>query len=202
VSNVLLLGPQGAGKGTQGKLISTEYGIPHIATGDMLRAAIAEGTELGREAEPLLREGRLVPDELMIGLIRDRLRQNDTREGFVLDGFPRTATQAEALDAVLEEIERPLSVVFEFQLPEEVCVERLRRRAQEEGRADDTPEAIRTRLRLYHEQTEPLIEYYRARGNLVGIPADRSVEEVFAEIQKALEEVAGREAGRSQATTK
>jgi adenylate kinase len=202
VSNVLLLGPQGAGKGTQGKLISTEYGIPHIATGDMLRAAIAEGTELGREAEPLLREGRLVPDELMIGLIRDRLRQNDAREGFVLDGFPRTATQAEALDAVLEEIERPLSVVFEFQLPEEVCVERLRRRAQEEGRADDTPEAIRTRLRLYHEQTEPLIEYYRARGNLVGIPADRSVEEVFAEIQKALEEVAGREAGRSQATTK
>ena len=190
--NVLLLGPQGAGKGTQGKLLAEEYGIPHIATGDMLRAAIAEGTELGRKAEPLLRSGRLVPDEIMIGLIRDRLAEDDTRQGFVLDGFPRNTAQAEALDTTLEEIERPLSVVFEFQLPEAVCVERLSRRAEEEGRADDTPEAIRMRLRLYHEQTEPLIEYYRTRGNLVGIPADRSVDEVFAEIQRALEQVAVR----------
>jgi adenylate kinase len=190
--NVLLLGPQGAGKGTQGKLLAEEYGIPHIATGDMLRAAIAEGTELGRKAEPLLRSGRLVPDEIMIGLIRDRLAEDDTRQGFVLDGFPRNTAQAEALDTTLEEIERPLSVVFEFQLPEAVCVERLTRRAEEEGRADDTPEAIRMRLRLYHEQTEPLIEYYRTRGNLVGIPADRSVDEVFAEIQRALEQVAVR----------
>jgi adenylate kinase len=190
--NVLLLGPQGAGKGTQGKLLAEEYGIPHIATGDMLRAAIAEGTELGRKAEPLLRSGRLVPDEIMIGLIRDRLAEDDTRQGFVLDGFPRNTAQAEALDTTLEEIERPLSVVFEFQLPEAVCVERLTRRAEEEGRADDTPEAIRMRLRLYREQTEPLIEYYRTRGNLVGIPADRSVDEVFAEIQRALEQVAVR----------
>ena len=190
--NILLLGPQGAGKGTQGKLISSEYGVPHIATGDMLRAAIAEGTELGRKAEPVVNAGELVPDDLMIDLIRDRLARDDTRDGFVLDGFPRTAVQAEALDSTLEEIERPLSVVFEFQLPEEVCVERLTLRAQEEGRVDDTPEAIRTRLQLYHEQTEPLVEYYRARGNLVGIPADRSVEDVFAEIQKALEQVAVR----------
>jgi adenylate kinase len=158
----------------------------------MLRAAIAEGTELGRKAEPVVNAGELVPDDLMIDLIRDRLARDDTRDGFVLDGFPRTAVQAEALDSTLEEIERPLSVVFEFQLPEEVCVERLTLRAQEEGRVDDTPEAIRTRLQLYHEQTEPLVEYYRARGNLVGIPADRSVEDVFAEIQKALEQVAVR----------
>ena len=190
--NILLLGPQGAGKGTQGKLISSEHGVPHIATGDMLRAAIAEGTELGRKAEPVVNAGELVPDDLMIDLIRDRLARDDTRDGFVLDGFPRTAVQAEALDSTLEEIERPLSVVFEFQLPEEVCVERLTLRAQEEGRVDDTPEAIRTRLQLYHEQTEPLVEYYRARGNLVGIPADRPVEDVFAEIQKALEQVAVR----------
>jgi adenylate kinase len=189
VLNILLLGPQGAGKGTQGKLISGEYGIPHVATGDMLRAAIAAGSELGREAEPLLSAGRLVPDQIMIGLIRERLQQDDARNGFVLDGFPRTTAQAEALDALLEELEAPLSVVFEFQLPEEVCVERLRRRAEEEGRADDTPEAIRTRLRLYHEQTEPLIEYYRARGNLVGIRADRPVEDVFGEIQRTLEQV-------------
>jgi adenylate kinase len=189
VLNILLLGPQGAGKGTQGRLISAEYGLPHVATGDMLRAAIAAGTELGREAEPLLSAGRLVPDEIMIGLIRERLQQEDARRGFVLDGYPRTTAQAEALDALLEELEAPLSVVFEFQLPEEICFERLRRRAEEEGRADDTPEAIRTRLRLYHEQTEPLIEYYRARGNLVGIRADRPVEDVFGEIQRTLEQV-------------
>jgi len=190
--DILLLGPQGAGKGTQGKLISAEYGIPHIATGDMLRAAIAAGTELGRQAEPLLRVGELVPDEVMIGLIRDRLAGDDARDGFVLDGFPRTAAQAEALDTMLDEIEHPLTVVFEFQLPEEVCVERLLRRAREEGRADDTPEAIQTRLRLYYEQTEPLAAYYRVRGILVGIPADRSVDDVFAEIQKALEQAAVR----------
>ncbi len=190
--DILLLGPQGAGKGTQGKLISREYGLPHIATGDTLRAAIAAGSELGRKAEPLLNAGRLVPDDVMIGLIRDRLANEDTERGFVLDGFPRTAVQAEALDGMLSEIERPLSVVFEFQLPEEQCVERLLRRAQEEGRADDTPEAIRTRLRLYHEQTAPLVEYYRARGLLVPVHAHRPVEEVFEEIQQVLEQVAVR----------
>jgi adenylate kinase len=190
--NILLLGPQGAGKGTQGRLISSEYGIPHIATGDILRAAIAAGTPLGRNVKPIYDAGRLVPDEIMIELIRDRLAEDDTREGFVLDGFPRTLGQAEALDAVLAEIERPLTVVFEFQLPEEVAVERLQRRATEEGRVDDTPEAIRTRLQLYRELTEPLIEHYRARGHLVGVHADRPVEDVFSEIQQALDSVAVR----------
>jgi adenylate kinase len=190
--NILLLGPQGAGKGTQGKLISSEYGIPHVATGDMLRAAIAADTPLGPRVKPIYDRGELVPDDLMIELIRERLAEDDTREGFVLDGFPRTSVQAEALDERLSEIDRPLTLVFEFELPEEVCVERLTRRAADEGRVDDTPEAIRTRLRLYHQETEPLIEYYRARGNLVTIPADRSVEEVFAEIQRALDQVAVR----------
>ncbi|MDQ2909980.1 MAG: adenylate kinase [Actinomycetota bacterium] len=190
--DILLLGPQGAGKGTQGKLISREYGLPHIATGDILRAAIAARTELGLKAEPLLNSGHLVPDEIMIGLIRDRLGHQDTERGFVLDGFPRTAVQAEALDEMLSEIERPLSVVFEFQLPEEQCVQRLLGRAQEEGRADDTPEAIRTRLRLYHELTAPLVEYYRARGILVPVHAERPVDAVFEEIQQALEQVAVR----------
>ena len=187
--NVLLLGPQGAGKGTQGKLISAEEGIPHIATGDILRAAMAEGTELGRKVKPIYDAGHLVPDDIMIALIRERLAADDAAEGFVLDGFPRTAVQAEALDEMLDEIGRPLTVVLEFQLPEEVSIERLTRRAEEEGRADDTPGGIRRRLALYHEQTEPLIEHYRARGNLVGIPADRSVEEVFEEIQQALDRV-------------
>ena len=190
--NILLLGPQGAGKGTQGKLISAEHGIPHIATGDMLRAAMTAGTPLGKAVQPIYDAGQLVPDDLMTDLIRERLNQDDTREGFVLDGFPRTAVQAEALDETLEEIERPLNIVLEFQLPEAVSLQRLRRRADEEGRVDDTEEAIRTRLRLYHQETEPLIEHYRTRGILVGIPAARSVEDVFAEIQKALEQVAVR----------
>jgi adenylate kinase len=190
--NVLLLGPQGAGKGTQGKLIAAEYGVPHIATGDMLRAAMADGTELGRRVKPLYDAGDLVPDEIMIALIRERLAADDAAGGFVLDGFPRTTPQADALDAMLEEIERPLTVVFEFQLPEQVAIERLRGRAQEEGRPDDTPEAIRKRLDLYREQTEPLVEYYRARGVLVGIPAEPPVAEVFAEIQRALEQAAVR----------
>jgi adenylate kinase len=192
VLNILLLGPQGAGKGTQGKLICAEHRIPHIATGDMLRTAMADGTQLGRAVKPIYDAGRLVPDDLMIELIRERLSQDDAQGGFVLDGFPRNDVQAEALDEVLEEIERPLTVVLEFQLPEEVSLERLRRRADEESRVDDTEEAIRTRLRLYHEQTEPLIEHYRARGNLVGIRADRPVEEVYSDIQRALEQAAVR----------
>ena len=188
--NVLLLGPQGAGKGTQGKLISAEYGLPHIATGDILRGAMAAGSELGRRVKPIYDAGGLVPDDIMIELIRERLAADDAANGFVLDGFPRTAVQAEALDEMLDEIGRPLTVVLEFQLPEQVSIERLTLRAGEEGRADDTPEAIRRRLALYHEETEPRIEHYRARGSLVGVPADRPIGTVFDEIQRVLEQVA------------
>src|SRR5919202_6861722 len=173
-----MLGPQGAGKGTQAKRIAAEYGIPHIATGDMLRAAIAAQTPLGRQVQPILDSGRLVPDELMIDLIRERLSEDDAADGFVLDGFPRTMAQGEALDAMLREIGRELSVVFELQLDEAECVQRLLRRAVEEGRADDTPEVIQTRLALYHRETEPLVEHYRVQGILVGIRADATVNEV------------------------
>jgi len=186
--NVLLLGPQGAGKGTQAKRIAADYGLPHIATGEMLRDAMAAGTPLGREVKPIYDSGGLVPDDLMIELIRERLSQPDAEDGFVLDGFPRTFVQAEALDAMLRDIGRPLSLVLELQVPDEVAIERLGRRAELEGRADDTPEAIRRRLALYHEETEPLIEYYRSRGNVVGIHGDRDENSVFAEIQQALEQ--------------
>ncbi len=192
MANILLLGPQGAGKGTQGKLIAAEYGIPHVATGDMLRAAIAAESELGRKVKPIYDAGGLVPDDLMIELIRERLGEEDAREGFVLDGFPRTMAQAEALDEMLREIGHDLDVVFELQLPDEVGRERMLRRAAEEGRADDTPEAIDNRLRLFHAETAPLVEYYRSRGHLVGIHAERPIPEVFAEIQRALEQVAVR----------
>ena len=189
---ILLLGPQGSGKGTQAKRISAEYGIPHIATGDMLRAAIASGTPLGQQVRPILEKGELVPDELMIELIRERLEEPDAADGFVLDGFPRTTPQAEALDAMLREIGRELTVVFALQVSDEICIERLLRRAREEQRPDDTPEAIRTRLELYHRETEPLIEHYRTLGVLVPIHADGTPNEVFAEIQAALEQVAVR----------
>jgi adenylate kinase len=192
VADILLLGPQGAGKGTQGKLIAAEHGIPHVATGDMLRAAMADGTELGRQVKPIYDAGQLVPDDLMIALIRERLGADDAREGFVLDGFPRTMPQAEALEEMLREIGRGLDVVFEFKLADQVGRERMLKRAAEEGRTDDTPEAIDERLRLYHEETEPLIEFFRTRGNLVVIHADRTVQEVFRELQETLEQVAVR----------
>jgi adenylate kinase len=190
--NILLLGPQGSGKGTQAKRIASEYGLAHIATGDMLRAAMAAGTPLGRRVQPIYDAGELVPDELMIELIRERLGEDDAQEGFILDGFPRTMIQAEALDAMLKDIGRELTVVFELQISDDKCVERLLKRAADEGRVDDTPEVIATRLDRYHEETEPLIEHYRATGNLVGIHADRSINDVFAEIQRALEQVAVR----------
>ena len=186
--NLLILGPQGAGKGTQAKRIAAEYGLPHIASGDMLRRAIAEDTPLGRKVKPIYDSGALVPDDLMIELFRERLSQPDTAEGFILDGFPRTLPQAEALDAMLRDIDRRLDLVLEIQGPDEVALKRLRRRAAIEGRPDDTPEAIRRRLELYHEETEPLVEYYRTRGNVVGIHGDRSENEVFAEVQQAVEQ--------------
>jgi adenylate kinase len=187
--NVLLLGPQGAGKGTQAKRISIEYDIPHIASGEILRAEMQAGTELGLRVKDVYDRGDLVSDDLMIELIRTRLEQPDTEPGFVLDGFPRTTPQAEALDVMFADIGRSFSVVFALQIPDQVAFERLHKRAELEGRADDTDEAIRRRLENYHRETEPLIEYYRTRGNLVPIHGDRSENQVFAEIQSALEQV-------------
>lgn len=187
--NVLMLGPQGAGKGTQAKRISVEYAVPHVASGEILRAEMAAGTELGLRVKDVYDRGDLVSDDLMIELIHNRLEQPDTESGFILDGFPRTTVQAEALDSILADIGRAFSVVFALQISDEVAFERLRRRAAIEGRADDTDTAIRRRLDNYHRETEPLIEYYRIRGNLVPIHGDGSENEVFAEIQRALEQV-------------
>jgi adenylate kinase len=190
--NILLLGPQGSGKGTQAKRISEEYGLAHIATGDMLRQAIASETPLGLEVKPIVERGDLVPDDLMIKLIRERLEDEDTREGFILDGFPRTMAQAQALDAMLSEIGRDLDIVFALQVDEATALDRLYKRAVEEGRKDDTPDAIARRLADYHEKTKPLIGYYRLRGNLVGIHGEKPIDEVFGEIQEALQTVAAR----------
>jgi adenylate kinase len=187
--NVLLLGPQGAGKGTQAKRISAEYDIPHIASGEILRAEMQAGTELGARVKDVYDRGDLVSDDLVIELIKTRLDQPDTDAGFILDGFPRTTVQAEALDRVMADIGRSFNVVFALQIPDAVAFERLHKRAELEGRADDTDDAIRRRLENYQRETEPLIEYYRVRGNLVPIHGNRSENEVFAEIQSALEQV-------------
>jgi adenylate kinase len=186
---ILILGPQGSGKGTQAKRISETYGIPHIATGDMFRAAVADGSELGRQVAPILAQGHLVPDELTIELIRERLADTDA---FVLDGFPRTIAQAEALDGMLDEIGKPLDAVILLQVTDEVATERLAHRAVLEGRADDSPEGIRNRLRDYHELTELVVDRYGQAGIEVVVDGEQPVDDVFAEIQDALEAVAAR----------
>jgi adenylate kinase len=185
--DVVILGPPGAGKGTQAKLISAEAGIPHINTGDIIRAEIAAGTEFGRKAKSYNDGGELVPDELVIERVRERLEEPDTIGGFVLDGFPRTLVQAEALHRMLEEIERgDLSIVLHFQLPAMMAEQRLLARAEDEGRTDDTPDVIHHRIEI-QRVPEELVEYYRLKGILVGIHADRSIDEVFSEVQQVLE---------------
>jgi Adenylate kinase and related kinases len=189
--NILVLGPQGSGKGTQAKRIKAMYGIPHIASGDMIREMKELPTELGRELKAVYDRGDLVSDDLMIRLIRDRLSRGDTVGGFILDGFPRTLPQAEALDELFRELGRKIDVVLDFQVADhDVLLQRMLRRAAEENRSDDTPEAIRRRLELYERETAPLIDYYRShQANVVGIHADRTIEEVFREIADALDEV-------------
>ena len=194
--NILVLGPQGCGKGTQAKRISATYGIPHISTGEMLREMKELPTDLGRELKEVMDRGDLVNDELMVRLIEDRLSRGDTVAGFVLDGFPRTMPQAEALEELLVEIGRKLDVVFDFQVPDhEVLIQRMLKRAEEESRSDDTPDAMKRRLELYDKETAPLIAYYRTHSaNVAGVHADRTVEEVFEEIRRVLDSVEGRAA--------
>jgi|SRR5579862_2214577 len=189
--NILVLGPQGSGKGTQAKRIKATYGIPHIATGDMIREMMELDTPAGREVREVYDRGDLVGDDLMIRLIRERLDRGDTLPGFVLDGFPRTMAQAQALDDLLSDLGRSIDIVFDLHVPDrEQLRERLLKRAEEEHRSDDTPEAIQRRWELYELETAPLVEYYRStRGNVVGIHADRSIAEVFHEVREALDQV-------------
>jgi len=187
--NLLVLGPQGAGKGTQAKRISSNYEIPHVSTGDMFREAIAAGTPLGKQVEPLLKQGILVPDELTIKLIRDRLSEDDAAGGFVLDGFPRNLAQARALDEMLREIGRGLDAILFFDIPDSVGMERALSRAEIEGRNDDTTDVIARRLATYHAETEPVVEHYRTTGKLVPLHAAGTAEEVWRQIEDALRHV-------------
>jgi adenylate kinase len=188
--NLIMLGAPGAGKGTQAVRVAEMHGIPHISTGEMLRGAIAAGSDLGQKVKSIVESGALVPDELVIDVIRDRLAESDTRKGFVLDGFPRTLGQAEALDVLLAELGRPLEVVLELELAEDTAVKRMLGRAAEQGRADDTPDVIRNRFEVYRRQTEPLSEHYRNKGILVAVDSTPSVDEVFTAIERVLDGVA------------
>jgi adenylate kinase len=183
---MLLLGPPGAGKGTQALRLVAKFGIPQISTGDMLRGAVAAGTSVGRQAQEYMDRGELVPDAVVIGVAEERLSQDDAESGFVLDGFPRTAAQAEALDALLQRIGTGLDRCVALVVDEDSLVTRLLGRAQIEGRTDDNEDAIRTRMGVYHEQTAPLVDYYRRRGILVEVDGLGSVEEVAKRIEEAL----------------
>ena len=202
--DVVILGPPGSGKGTQAKRIVATTGIAHISTGDILRAAIEDGRPLGQEVREVYDRGELVSDELMIRVMRARLLLEDAASGALLDGFPRTLAQARGLDDLFEDLERRLALVLDLHVPEEVSFERLLARAGEEGRRDDTPDVIRNRLEIYHSESERLIGYYRAKGILAQIRGDRSEDEVFADVENALEAVATRHASgaRSEAVAR
>ena len=183
---LILLGPPGAGKGTQGHQLHAQYGIPEISTGDILRSAVRDGTALGMEAKRYMDSGALVPDDIIIGIVQDRLSQPDTDHGFILDGFPRTAVQAEALDRMLQERERPLDHVISIEVPVTELIQRLAGRLHIEGRQDDTDEAIRHRLDIYERETLPLIDYYRKTGLLRSISGVGTVDCIFKRILEHL----------------
>ncbi len=184
--NIILLGPPGAGKGTQGQRLSEKYRIPEISTGDMLRAAVREGTALGQEAQGYMERGALVPDGVIIGIVQERLTHEDATVGFILDGFPRNVAQAEALSQMLEASCLPLEHVVSIEVSEEYLLQRLAGRRDLEGRHDDTDQAIRHRLEVYRRETAPLIGYYRHIGLLRPISGVGTVDEVFQRIEAVL----------------
>ncbi len=183
---LLIVGPQGAGKGTQAAVIAGKFGIPHIATGDIFRANVADSTPLGLEAKSYMDAGELVPDSVTNAMVVDRLQQPDAAAGFLLDGYPRNAEQASVLTEFLSSVGEQLDAVIQLVIDDEHVRERLVERAREQGRSDDTEEGIRRRLEIYHSTTEPLIEYYREAGLLRAVDGVGSIEDITARILAAL----------------
>ena len=183
---IVFLGPPGSGKGTQAKLLAKRLGVPAVSTGDILREAVKRESPLGRRAKEIMEAGELVPDDVVIGLIRERVAAPDAAAGFILDGFPRTIAQAEALDRLLEESGTPLDAVLNLEVPEASLTERLLGRAGQEGRSDDRPETIRERLRVYLEKTEPLVSFYEKAGLLTHVDGLGSIDDVSGRIGRAL----------------
>ncbi|ACA99048.1 MULTISPECIES: adenylate kinase [Cyanophyceae] len=179
---LIFLGPPGAGKGTQAQVLAESCGIPHISTGEILRAAIANQTELGQQAQGFVDRGELVPDSLILNLIRERLQEQDAQQGWILDGFPRNVSQAEFLNTLLTELKQQCDVALNLEVPDATLVERLLSR----GRKDDNQETIRRRLEVYREQTAPVIDFYQKQGSLKSVDGDRSLEEVTAALEQAI----------------
>jgi|PlaIllAssembly_1097288.scaffolds.fasta_scaffold04442_2 adenylate kinase len=185
--HVVFFGPPGSGKGTQASRLATDLGIPQISTGDLLRSHVARGTELGKTAKPIMESGALVPDDLVTSMLKARLAEPDAAAGALFDGYPRTVPQAESLDRLLTESGKRIDAVLFIDVPDAPIVDRLVKRAALEGRADDTPETIRERLRVYREKTAPLADRYRSAGLLVTIDGHRSVDTVAADVRAAVE---------------
>jgi adenylate kinase len=180
----VFLGPPGGGKGTQAELLSKERDLAHISTGDLLRTAMEEGTELGKKAKAFVQAGDLVPDDLILDMVREALEGSADR-GCILDGYPRNTTQAEALERVLDEAGWKISGVVELQVAEKVLTDRIAGRAAAENRADDTEATVRNRLKVYRDKTAPLTDFYRKRGLLIGIDGEGTIEEIQDRIREA-----------------
>jgi len=183
---LVLLGAPGSGKGTQAELLKAELGVPHISTGDLLRAAVKAGTPLGLKAKAVMEAGQLVSDEIVLGMLEERLAQPDAAAGFILDGYPRNVAQCEALEGLLARIGQPLEVAIKLDVPTELIVDRIAGRAAKEGRKDDTPETVRERLRVYTEQTEPVAGHFAAIGKLTKVDGVGELAEVSRRILAAL----------------
>lgn len=183
---ILLLGAPGAGKGTQGAILAQRLGLPKITTGDLLRAAVKAGTALGRDAKKYMDKGQLVPDAVILGMIKDELAKPEAAQGAILDGFPRTAIQAEMVDRTLAELGGRLTHILLLEVADDELVRRIHGRAGVQGRSDDTPETIRTRLQVYQRDTAPLIAHYAQRGNVHRVPAMGSIEEITDEITRII----------------
>ena len=192
--NLVVFGPPGSGKGTQAKLLQEKRGWPQLSTGDMLRAAIAAGTELGKTSKALMDAGELVPDDVVVGIIGERYDQPDCEEGAIFDGFPRTIPQARALDSMLKLRNRKIDLVIELKVDDAALIDRVRQRIKESGgvaRADDTPETLQNRLTVYYQNTAPLLEYYKRKGKLVTVDGMAPIDSVTRAIGQVIDQ-AGR----------
>ena len=183
---ILILGAPGSGKGTQGKILAERLGLPKITTGDLIRSAMKEGTPLGLEVKKFYDEGKLVPDSVILGMIKDELNRPEAKEGAIFDGFPRTAAQAELVDRTLAQRQQRLNHILLMDVTEEELVRRMQARAQVEGRTDDAPEAIATRLQVYQRDTAPLIAHYAQRGIVHRVPGTGTVEAIAGEIKRII----------------
>jgi adenylate kinase len=186
IMRLVLLGAPGSGKGTQAGRLKAELGVPHISTGDMLRAAVAAGTPLGIKAKAVMDAGQLVSDDILLGMLEERLAQDDARNGFILDGYPRNLAQASALDEMLAKLGQPLDAVVKLEVPNEAIIERCELRFAAEGRADDNPDTVRRRLGVYADQTAPVADFYARRGKLQVVDGVGDLDQVTARVKRAL----------------